>query len=113
MGNTLLALFPFFPPNQLSVEDASAKLPSWLFALYTDRYEASEPSLPSESSTGQPAFADRIFLNKMLGLSNLYYIDPEDQEILDELREVRIQTVQLMLSVGRDELGRQFQSGFR
>ena len=48
----------------------------------------------------------------MLGLSNLYYIDPEDREILQELKEVRLQTVQLMLSIGRDELGRQFQSDF-
>ena len=26
----LLALFPFFPPDQLKVEDAAAKLPKWL-----------------------------------------------------------------------------------
>jgi phage regulator Rha-like protein len=48
----------------------------------------------------------------MLGLSNLYYIDPEDQEILKELREVRLQTMQLMLSVSKDELARQFQADF-
>ena len=108
----LLALFPFFPPGQLKVEDAAAKLPSWLHTLYPARYEASEPSPPPPSPTGQPAFEDRIFLNRVLGLSNLYYIDPEDQEILQELREVRLQTVQLMLSVGREELGRQFQSDF-
>ena len=47
-----------------------------------------------------------------MGLSNLYYIDPEDQEILRELREVRLQTVDLMLSVSRDELARQFQADF-
>ena len=108
----LLALFPFFPPGQLKVEDAASKLPSWLQTLYAARYEASAASPPSPSPTGQPAFEDRIFLNRVLGLSNLYYIDPEDQEILQELREVRLQTVQLMLSVGRDELGRQFQSDF-
>ena len=108
----LLALFPFFPPRQLQVEDAASKLPKWLQAIYSARYEASEPSLPIESSAGEPAFEDRIFLNRIIGLSNLYYIDPEDQEILQELREVRLQTVQLMLSVGRDELGRQFQSDF-
>ena len=108
----LLALFPFFPPDQLKVEDAAAKLPSWLHTLYAARYEASEPSQPALSNTGNPAFEDRIFLNRILGLSNLYYIDPEDQEILQELREVRLQTVQLILSVGRDELGRQFQSDF-
>jgi hypothetical protein len=108
----LLALFPFFPPGQLKVEDAAAKLPGWLHNLYAARYEASEPSPASPSPTGCPAFEDRIFLNRILGLSNLYYIDPEDQEILQELREVRLQTVQLMLSVSRDELGRQFQSDF-
>lgn len=112
----LLALFPFFPPDHLKVEEAAAKLPSWLHSLYEARYEAryeaSEPSPPTATPTGQPAFEDRIFLNRILGLSNLYYIDPEDEEILQELREVRLQTVNLMLGVERDELGRQFQSDF-
>ena len=108
----LLALFPLFPPSQLKVEDAAAKLPSWLHNLYTARYEASAPEPTSTSHSGQPAFEDRIFLNRVLGLSNLYYIDPEDREILEELREVRLQTIQLMLSTRSDELGRQFQSDF-
>jgi hypothetical protein len=108
----LLALFPFFPSTQLKVEDAAAKLPGWLHTLYAARYEPFEPSSTSSSPKGNPAFEDRIFLNRVLGLSNLYYIDPEDQEILQELREVRLQTVQLMLSIGREELGRQFHSDF-
>ena len=108
----LLALFPLFPPDQLKVEDAASKLPGWLHSLYSARYEASGTHPASQKPTGQPAFEDRIFLNRVLGLSNLYYIDPEDREILQELREVRLQTIQLMLSVGRDELGRQFQSDF-
>lgn len=108
----LLALFPFFPPNQLKVEDAASRLPSWLYPLYAARYEVPEAAPTAPTPTGQPAFEDRIFLNRILGLSNLYYIDPEDQEILQELREVRLQTIQLMLGVGRDELGRQFQSDF-
>ena len=109
----LMALFPFFPPDQLKVEDAAAKLPSWLFTLYSDRYEPSKPSTTTNTNpSGQPGFEDRIFLNRLLGLSNLYYIDPEDLEILQELREVRLQTVQLMLSIGREDLGRHFQSDF-
>ena len=108
----LLALFPFFPPDQLKVEDAAAKLPNWIHAIYVSRYQASEPSPPPQNPTGRPGFEDRIFLNRILGLSNLYYIDPEDQDILQELREVRLQTIQLMLSVGGDELGRQFQADF-
>jgi hypothetical protein len=108
----LLALFPFFPPDQLKVEDASSKLPGWLHTLYAARYEAPEQTSPSASATGLPGFGDRIFLNRVLGLSNLYYIDPEDKDILRELREVRLQTIKLMLSVGHEELGRQFQSDF-
>ena len=48
----------------------------------------------------------------MLGLSNLYYIDPEDQEILQELRQVRLQALQLLLSTNREQLGRHFSSDF-
>lgn len=111
----LLALMPFYPPGQLRVEDAAAKLPGWLLELYQQRYEAAPAPAPvaqAPTPSGEPSFSDRIFLNRMLGLSNLYYIDPEDQEILQELRQVRLQTVQLLLSVGREELGRQFAADF-
>ena len=111
---TLLALFPYFPPQQLKVEEAAAKLPAWLNEIYSSRYEASSSAntpLAAEA-TGKPAFDDRIFLNRMLGLSNLYYIDPEDQDILQELRLIRLETVDLMLSVSQDELARQFQADF-
>ena len=107
----LLALMPFYPPGNLKVEDPAAKLPGWLLELYQLRYEpstAATPSLPS----GEPGFHDRIFLNRLLGLANLYYIDPDDQEILQEAREVRLQTIQLMLSVDRETLGRHFSEDF-
>ena len=80
-----------FPPDQLKVEDAAAKLPAWIHTLYCSRYEATAAT-PLLQFNRNPAFEDRIFLNRILGLSNLYYIDPEDQEILQELREVRLQT---------------------
>jgi hypothetical protein len=113
----LLALMPFYPPGQLRVEDAAAKLPGWLLELYRQRYEAAPAPSPAQAAgapvpSGDPSFNDRIFLNRMLGLSNLYYIDPEDQEILQELRQVRLQTVQLLLSVDREQLGRQFTADF-
>lgn len=107
----LLALMPFYPPGQLKVEDAAAKLPKWLLDLYTRRYEAQ--AIPAAAApSGEPSFTDRIFLNRMLGLSNLYYIDPEDQEILQELRQVRLQAIKLLLSVDREQLGRYFSSDF-
>ncbi|KZR79886.1 hypothetical protein PMIT1342_01831 [Prochlorococcus marinus str. MIT 1342] len=117
----LLALMPFFPPAQLKVEDPSSKLPAWLLKLYSERYESSASSSDPINTTtvkqaptpqGQPSFDDRIFLNRVLGLSNLYYIDPEDQEILQELRDVRMQTINLILATSKEELGRQFQADF-
>lgn len=109
----LLALMPFFPAGCLKVEDAASKLPGWLLELYRLRYEAATTTAPqSPAPTGQPGFGDRIFLNRMLGLSNLYYIDPEDQEILQELRQVRLQTVQLLLGCSSRELGDHFGADF-
>jgi len=106
----LLALMPFYAPLKLRVDDAAAKLPAWLLELYQRRYE---PAIaPATTPSGQPSFDDRIFLNRMLGLSNLYYIDPEDQEILEELRQVRLATVQLLLGCEREELGRHFCADF-
>jgi hypothetical protein len=114
----LLALMPFYAPGNLKVEDAPAKLPSWLLELYRLRYEpatapgSSGPASPTNQTDGTPSFNDRIFLNRMLGLSNLYYIDPEDQEILQELRQVRLQTVELLLGCSARELGEYFSADF-
>ena len=112
----LLALMPFFQPGNLQVEDAPSKLPGWLLELYQLRYQPANPAPWPEQSTaapsGSPSFDDRIFLNRMLGLSNLYYIDPEDQEILQELRQVRLQTVELLLGVSNGVLGEHFRRDF-
>ena len=40
----------------------------------------------------------------MLGLANLYYIDPEDQEIRSELQQLRLQLSQAILQCPEDEL---------
>jgi len=112
----LMALMPFFPPGQLQVEDAPAKLPPWLLELYNLRYQNGQTATRATSepaaASGNPSFSDRIFLNRMLGLSNLYYIDPEDQEILQELREVRMQTIELLLNCGSSQLGQHFTADF-
>jgi len=109
----LLALMAFYPPGSLKVDDAPAKLPPWLLELYQQRYGASpDPQAAAATPTGAASFSDRIFLNRMLGLSNLYYIDPDDQEILQELRQVRLQTVQLLLNCGSQDLGQHFSADF-
>ena len=110
----LLANFLYSPPGLLTIANAETQLPQWLIADYQELYSAtgtasSTPATePQQQSTPVPAtmppqpdfgqfpstlqelVGNRIQLNRLLGLSNLYYIDPEDQEILQELREVRL-----------------------
>ena len=43
-------------------------------------------------------------LNRLLGLSNLYYIDPEDQEIVAELSDLRRQFVDAIKLCPESEL---------
>ena len=110
----LLANFLYSPPGLLQIADAETQLPEWLIADYLSLYEKksngeiatkdenySEPAseLPQPDfgvfpSTLQELVGNRIQLNRLLGLSNLYYIDPEDQEILHELRQVRLSLIE-------------------
>ena len=102
----LLANFLYSPPGLLKIANAESQLPQWLIsdyqALYATADTASPQAVPTASpqpstapptippqpdfgqfpSTLQDLVANRIQLNRLLGLSNLYYIDPEDQEIL-------------------------------
>lgn len=112
----LLAIMPFYPNGTMSVEDAISKLPKWLHTIYFNRYEGNTKEEQATDKINEesekPGFNNRIFLNRMLGLSNLYYIDPEDKEIIEELRETRIQCIELLLSCSSTELGQQFNGDF-
>ncbi len=110
----LLANFLYSPPGLLQIAEAEAQLPAWLFADYSAIYEqtsttpqSNQPVQPVQPATElpQPDFGvfpatlqelvgNRIQLNRLLGLSNLYYIDPEDKEILEELRQVRMALIE-------------------
>ena len=113
----LIVNFLYSPPGLLTIQNLQANLPGWLLSDYQSLYE-STPSTPAPEVTQsavsspqtqqlpsthlpQPDFGsfpatlqelvgNRVQLNRLLGLSNLYYIDPEDQEILQELRQVRL-----------------------
>ena len=106
----LVANFLYSPPGLLQIANAEAQLPGWLLADYRDLYEQPAPPAPAQqpiqpaTELPQPDFGEfpatlqelvgnRIQLNRLLGLSNLYYIDPEDQEILHELRQVRLSLI--------------------
>jgi len=107
----LLATWLYSPPGLMKIANPQANLPGWLLSAYLELYEApggqpqAQPAPPvfaqAATQLPQPDFGvfpatlqelvgNRIQLNRLLGLSNLYYIDPEDQEILQELRQIRL-----------------------
>ena len=99
----LLANFLYSPPGlMLRLPTQKPSCPDWLFLItapFMSRLLNTETSLQNQQpfsllpschslisvffpSTLQELVGNRIQLNRLLGLSNLYYIDPEDQEIL-------------------------------
>ncbi|MBW0181064.1 MAG: hypothetical protein KXJ50_08365 [Vulcanococcus sp.] len=125
----MIANFLFSPPGQMRIANAQANLPGWLVPGYAALYEQGQSGFiqqpaqpapfaapaPAQPSMPRPDFgtfpnslqefaSNRIQLNRLLGLSNLYYIDPEDQEILQELRQLRLQLSQLILDCPEQQL---------
>lgn len=120
----LLANFLYSPPGLLQIANASTQLPEWLLDDYCSIYEnvdqtssslQAQKVLEPATELPQPDFGvfpatlqelvgNRIQLNRLLGLSNLYYIDPEDQEILHELRQVRMSLIEAIERCPEHEL---------
>ena len=120
----LLANFLYSPPGLMKIADAEGQLPSWLLTDYLALYEETsqgsnivqnqqadqpatqlpQPDFGTFPSTLQELVGNRIQLNRLLGLSNLYYIDPEDQEILTELRQVRLSLIEAIQSCPEQQL---------
>ena len=108
----LLAVFLYSPKGLMQVANPELNLPAWLAAAYHQIYSEQPPAAQSPAVQAPPAQAapdfgpfpsslqdlmgNRIQLNRILGLSNLYYIDPEDREICTELMDVRTQLVDLI-----------------
>jgi hypothetical protein len=117
----LLAVFLLSPAGQFKIATPERWLPNWLVEPYRNLYEKAatqaliqQPPQPP-TTVPQPDFGafpaslreltgNRIQLNRMLGLSNLYYIDPEDQEILQELQQLRRQLAEAIVSCPEQEL---------
>lgn len=137
----VIATFLLSPPGQFRIVNPESHLPSWLVPSYRSLYEqgqaqpmmappaptlapAPAPAPPSiAASLPTPDFgpfpaslaelvANRLQLNRLLGLSNLYYIDPDDQEIRDELLQLRQQLAQLLLQADEAALEQHFAGDF-
>ena len=122
----MLANFLYSPPGLLKVNGPEQYFPDWLARAYRELYEQPQPVIPAPQAPIQQAVPqpvqppdfgafpatlqelvnNRIQLNRMLGLSNLYYIDPEDQEILSELVQLRTSLVDAIQRCPEPELER-------
>ena len=130
--NLMLANFLLSPPGLLKIHNVSSFFPAWLVEIYNTVYESSldvseitspdqqvdgssisvnqsssdssfsAPILPPFPSSISDLVSDRVQLNRLLGLSNLYYIDPEDVEIKSELAEIRSKLATAILSCPED-----------
>ena len=122
----LIANFLYSPPGLMTIARADSQLPEWLLQDYKNIYEQNTPDKLDQSSiqdslespatelpqpdfgtfpdTLQELVGNRVQLNRLLGLSNLYYIDPEDQEILNELRQVRSSLNDAILKCPEEQL---------
>ena len=120
----MIATFLFSPPGLFSIQGPERYLPTWLLSDYTDIYNnnsdhaetellsSPQHGVQSPQSLNSPSAPDfgvfpasleelknnRLQLNRMLGLANLYYIDPEDDEIRSELEQLRQQLANAILS---------------
>ena len=133
----VIASFLLSPPGRFRILNPESHLPAWLVPSYRSLYEQGQPTLalppqaqqpapqpqPAATALPQPDFGampstleeltqNRLQLNRLLGLSNLYYIDPEDGEIRDELTKLRKDLAQLILQADESRLGGFFSGDF-
>lgn len=138
-AKAVIATFLLSPPGQFKIVNCDKHLPAWLVPSYLSLYEtgqstavmpaiSTQPEVVKPESTNEfnlpvPDFGEfpktleqlignRLQLNRLLGLSNLFYIDPEDQEIREELLQFRKGLADLLLSADDTALENAFVSDF-
>lgn len=126
--NHLLALLAYLETNQLPEAICADALPSWLEelsdwcdrgrkqprALLSPSAEQSDPeptadlALPRLIATGGEELLEQLSqessLKRGLGLIRLLQVDPEDQEVMEELQALRQMLAQLILDVDQASL---------
>ena len=86
------------PPLSLENQADAAAIPSASNVNHEKQIEDLKPDFGPFPATLDELLSNRIHLNRILGLSNLFYIDPDDAEIRDELLDVRRSLSRLILS---------------
>ncbi|MEG4030904.1 MULTISPECIES: FkbM family methyltransferase [unclassified Microcoleus] len=103
--NALLAAMLYFPPETMRIPDARNRLPHWLIGDYEQVFE-SEAAVKYDSTSDLLAqyIQSPQFVNQLLGCVNLYRIDPSDESVVLELRQIRKQMADFWLTVPSEKL---------
>ncbi|MEG4166984.1 MULTISPECIES: glycosyltransferase [unclassified Microcoleus] len=103
--NALLAAMLYFPPGTMRIPDARNRLPHWLIGDYEQVFET-EAAAKSDSTSDLLAqyIQSPQFGNQLLGCVNLYRIDPSDESVVLELRQIRKQMADFWLTVPSEKL---------
>ncbi|MEG4244009.1 FkbM family methyltransferase [Microcoleus sp. MON2_D6] len=103
--NALLAAMLYFPPGTMRIPDARNRLPHWLIGDYEQVFEM-EATVKSESTSDLLAqyIQSPQFANQLLGCVNLYRIDPSDESVVLELRQIRKQMADFWLTLPSEKL---------
>jgi stalled ribosome alternative rescue factor ArfA len=110
--NALLAAMLYFPPGTMRIPDARNRLPHWLIGDYEQVFET-EAAVKSDSSSDLLAqyIQSPQFANQLLGCVNLYRIDPSDESVVLELRQIRKQMADFWLTVPSEKLENFYRGG--
>ena len=110
--NALLAAMLYFPPGTMRIPDARNRLPHWLIGDYEQVFET-EAAVKSDSSSDLLAqyIQSPQFANQLLGCVNLYRIDPSDESVVLELRQIRQQMADFWLTVPSEKLENFYRGG--
>lgn len=137
----MIVNFLLSPPGLLTINNVETFFPVWLSNAYRELYDKSDLSSSFNSSVVQtesitepssdpigsipspPDFGpfpssldelveNRIHLNRLLGLSNLYYIDPDDQQIRAELEAIRTSLSSIFDNTPETHLQQYFSTDF-
>ncbi|HLO47165.1 MAG TPA: glycosyltransferase [Kamptonema sp.] len=114
--NSLLAGMLYFAPGTMRIPDARTRLPHWLIGDYEQVFE--NEVVINSNSLGQPTSSQLLaqyisspqFINQLIGCVNLYRIDPSDESVVMELRQMRKQIADFWLNVPTEQLETVYQS---
>jgi predicted O-linked N-acetylglucosamine transferase (SPINDLY family)/glycosyltransferase involved in cell wall biosynthesis len=116
--NCLMAAMLYYVPGKMLVRDAEKRLPSWLIKDYQTVFEnqqalqkveqtlaaAQLKTTPETLTQNTPDLKTQQYQNRLQGCLNLYRIDPSNQSVVEELRQIRRQLADFWLNLAETEL---------